>query len=182
MNNDIIQTRIDILEKAIRIDPDNTALSHEMNELIKGRRAQVGEIRTWNGQKMQKQSDGTWKPVSEGSGETEDRGVGELKDTNLLVYKEGEYYSIPVSEDELNELRKRFFVTKQGRVGDDKSGFKVSEDGSRITGRGKIFVEVFKTLNKFRKSDTSKDTDFRAGINPGSLVFEIGGKKIVSYT
>ena len=64
MDNEIIKTRIDILEKAIRIDPENLSLKHEMDELIKGgKKGGVGEIREWNGKKYQKRMDGKWRPI-----------------------------------------------------------------------------------------------------------------------
>lgn len=64
MDNEIIKTRIDILEKAIRIDPENLSLKHEMDELIKGgKKGSVGEIREWNGKKYQKRMDGKWRPI-----------------------------------------------------------------------------------------------------------------------
>lgn len=46
----------------------------------KGKRAQVGEIREWNGQKMQKQADGSWKPVKESGGESDSKKNTSFKD------------------------------------------------------------------------------------------------------
>jgi len=41
-------------------------------DIEKGRRAQIGEIRTHGGVKVQKQGDGTWKPVKEGGSNKEE--------------------------------------------------------------------------------------------------------------
>lgn len=112
MDNGVIQTRIGILEKAIRLDPGNTALTHEMNELIKGRRAQVGEIRTWNGKKVQKQSDGKRKPVKEGGGASIPKGVGVKKldrhDINVLYDKYSEDPKFEEFERKQNKIFSKY--------------------------------------------------------------------------
>lgn len=47
------------------IDPD------QLLDIEKGKRAQIGEIRTHGGVKVQKQGDGSWKPVKDGGGKKE---------------------------------------------------------------------------------------------------------------
>ena len=63
INKDSFDKSFSVIEDIIKTHPNSELISEALGEIIKGRRAQVGEVRTWNGKKKQKQSDGSWKTI-----------------------------------------------------------------------------------------------------------------------
>lgn len=111
------ERQVDWIEKGYGVYRDtilNRSRGLEGCEIIletfeKGRVASVGEIRTWNGKKYQKRSDGKWRPVRKGSGGISSSQVTKKPEKNISESKESvdESYvddAINTFLDEKNDL------------------------------------------------------------------------------
>lgn len=69
------------LQESYLTEDEIISKSIDSDLLCKGKKANIGEIREWSGKKYQKQSDGTWKEVSEKSNQDDRYGevMGKLK-------------------------------------------------------------------------------------------------------
>lgn len=101
------------------------------DELVKGGKlAQIGEVRTHGGRKVQKTTDG-WKPVSEGGDKAAE--IKAVEDKIKRIQWNNQHGHSPMSEQrELPQLRKKLAELK-GEGGDKKLADKMSkrEEGRR---------------------------------------------------
>ena len=91
-------------------------------DIEKGKKADVGEVRTWNGRKMQKQNDGTWKELKEKKTSSKEEETAEkrtpkqeesrsrqrMEDRGIKVSKESKLSDFDAwsgGEDTLNDLK-----------------------------------------------------------------------------
>ena len=80
--------------------------------LEKGKKAQIGEIREWKGQKFQKQPNGGWVPVKQGTKKTEkeDKSSEVRKDLPKMEHGGDEKKDAEAHEKALDQLKKEGFV------------------------------------------------------------------------
>lgn len=93
-NNDIskeyFEKSCSVVSDIVKSHPNSEHISQILDEIEKGRKAQVGEVRVWGNKRKQKQSDGSWKTIERlGPSKAKAKG-GVAKDKNGQELKVGD--------------------------------------------------------------------------------------------
>ena len=111
--------------------PDST-----YETLEKGKAAQIGEIRTWNGKKYKKQANGKWLEVSE-HGMTKKHYEEKLERTR---FNDQHGQSSTKEQSELGHIHTNIKKLSDKEHSDEEVGLKISDSGSEIGGKGEIKI------------------------------------------
>ena len=90
----------------------------ELNQFEKGKKAGVGEIRTHGGKKVQKQGDGSWKPVKDGGGkssggESKESELDKLRDQYDRAYERKDMDAVEALEIKIDQLEDELSNSKK---------------------------------------------------------------------
>ena len=142
---------------------ENISKSFE-DDLEKGKKANVGEIREWKGKKVQKQSDGTWKEIKK---ERQKKEAGEKthKTTKTVMQQLQEAKETKVNSlTSLNETSKHFV---EMILNSDKESYKIEKwerKGKPIGYRLVLDKEIFGDFGDIRiatKEENVTINDFK---------------------
>lgn len=113
-------------------------------DIEKGRKGQVGEIRTWQGKKMKKEADGSWKPVGEGSSKAkkeEGDSSGKKKDDKKRSHDK-------FMHDGIGDSIKHF---EEGRKNTEKEPDDFVETGGSGRTKKEILADLDKHISELKK-------------------------------
>jgi hypothetical protein len=148
-------------------------LSKSLNPLDileKAKKAEVGEIRTHGGIKVQKQNDGSWKPVKEGKRESSSSTTTGIKEIDDILSIHGESSTTPkISTLTLEKLRKQV-ERKVERLAESVSN---STNREKLQQYGKALGVIKSALkhHEAKKEESTENSDSnKSTINIANLI------------
>jgi len=146
-NNDIskeyFEKSCSVVSDIVKLHPNSEHISQILDEIEKGRKAQVGEVRVWGNKRKQKQSDGSWKTIERFGPKKQKKGEEEPEE------KSGSEKTVMSQRADEHESGKKKEEPKGGKK------FSPKEAYSKLD--GDIYSKMIDELDMERKPVNFKD-------------------------